>query len=270
MSCGPTLAWTAWGRRLRTGIGRGLRTRVGLPRILGRPLAIERQPKDLPSFYVTHGGRVSHRATRRSTSPCGTCSARSATSPFTSCSVAGPAATRHLQHLRRLPLRQGGGRHRVSACRAVPARWVGEQCPKAPRRLLRGLPDRAQAGLEPADGYSGDQDLAVRRRGVGQQWSVHRPQAAGAVQPFDKVPVVGSDRIEIMVELHGRAWEAAPAIKICKALADYSPYWVEDAVRLDSGDAFARLRDADDDRPFAFGKLWPACMLTSVCSTRAP
>jgi L-alanine-DL-glutamate epimerase-like enolase superfamily enzyme len=55
-----------------------------------------------------------------------------------------------------------------------------------------------------------------------------------------------------MVELHG-LWEAAPAIKICRALAEYSPYWVEDAIRLDSGDALARLRDATTTQ-FAFGE----------------
>jgi L-alanine-DL-glutamate epimerase-like enolase superfamily enzyme len=58
--------------------------------------------------------------------------------------------------------------------------------------------------------------------------------------------------MEIMVELHG-LWEAAPAIKICRALAEYSPYWVEDAIRLDSGDALARLRDATTTQ-FAFGE----------------
>ena len=55
-----------------------------------------------------------------------------------------------------------------------------------------------------------------------------------------------------MVELHG-LWEATPAIQICRALADYSPYWVEDAIKLDSEDALARLRDGTDV-PFAFGE----------------
>ena len=36
-------------------------------------------------------------------------------------------------------------------------------------------------------------------------------------------------------------------------LADFSPYWVEDAIKLDSEDALARLREATDV-PFAFGE----------------
>ena len=58
--------------------------------------------------------------------------------------------------------------------------------------------------------------------------------------------------MKVMVELHG-LWEATPAIQICRALADYSPYWVEDAIKLDSEDALARLRDGTDV-PFAFGE----------------
>ena len=55
---------TASGRRASARVGRGLCPRVRCPRLLGQdPLTIEKHAKDLPSFYVTHGGTgVSTRA----------------------------------------------------------------------------------------------------------------------------------------------------------------------------------------------------------------
>jgi L-alanine-DL-glutamate epimerase-like enolase superfamily enzyme len=58
--------------------------------------------------------------------------------------------------------------------------------------------------------------------------------------------------MEIMVELHG-LWQTVPATRICRALEDYRPYWVEDAIELDSFEALGRLRDATSVR-FAFGE----------------
>ena len=58
--------------------------------------------------------------------------------------------------------------------------------------------------------------------------------------------------MEIMVELHG-LWQTVPSTRICRALEDYRPYWVEDAIRLDSFEALSRLREATSVR-FAFGE----------------
>lgn len=90
----------------------------------------------------------------------------------------------------------------------------------------------------------------VARANGGQYISASEMKSC--LEPFDKIRSAAGDRMEIMVELHG-LWEATPAIKICGALADYSPYWVEDAIKLDSEDALACLRDATDV-PFAFGE----------------
>jgi L-alanine-DL-glutamate epimerase-like enolase superfamily enzyme len=72
------------------------------------------------------------------------------------------------------------------------------------------------------------------------------------LEPLEKIRAAVGDRMDVMIELHG-LWRPTPAIRICQALADYSPYWVEDAIKLDSEDALARLRDATDV-PFAFGE----------------
>ena len=56
----------------------------------------------------------------------------------------------------------------------------------------------------------------------------------------------------IMVELHG-LWDAVPAIKICRALAEFRPYWVEDAIKLDSEDALAAC-GGPRRSAFAFGE----------------
>ena len=89
------------------------------------------------------------------------------------------------------------------------------------------------------------------------------------LEPFEKVRGAVGDRIEIMVELHG-LWEVAPAIRICRALVDYSPYWVEDAVRLDSYDAVGPLCAEATTTRSRSARPWPACTPTSGCSTAAP
>jgi len=58
--------------------------------------------------------------------------------------------------------------------------------------------------------------------------------------------------MEIMVELHG-LWDAFSAARICQALEEFEPCWVEDPIELDSYDALARLRDATSVR-FALGE----------------
>lgn len=58
--------------------------------------------------------------------------------------------------------------------------------------------------------------------------------------------------MDVMVELHG-LWYRRAAAKICRALADYQPAWVEDPLRPDAMRALAALRD-ETDVPIATGE----------------
>ena len=58
--------------------------------------------------------------------------------------------------------------------------------------------------------------------------------------------------MQLMVELHG-LWNLGAATTICRAIAPFAPYWVEDPIRPDATDALARLRDAIDV-PIATGE----------------
>lgn len=62
---------------------------------------------------------------------------------------------------------------------------------------------------------------------------------------------VGLD-MSLMIELHG-LWHRPAAEKIMQALVPYQPYWVEDPLRSDATDAFARLAAAVD-LPVATGE----------------
>jgi galactonate dehydratase len=62
---------------------------------------------------------------------------------------------------------------------------------------------------------------------------------------------VGFD-MDLMIELHG-LWQRRGATRICKALAPYRPYWVEDPIRPDAVDALAGLR-REVDVPIATGE----------------
>jgi L-alanine-DL-glutamate epimerase-like enolase superfamily enzyme len=58
--------------------------------------------------------------------------------------------------------------------------------------------------------------------------------------------------MNLMVELHG-LWNLESATKICRAVAPFEPFWVEDPIRPDAVDALARLADAVDV-PIATGE----------------
>jgi len=231
------------------------------PRLLGQdPLTIERHAKELPSFYVTHGGTgVSTRA-------------HSAVD-IALWDIFGKVSNQPLYQLL-------GGKVRESApiyntCAGyhygrAEARYRGTSRPAAPgaaasttaAMAARGPYEDLEAFRHRADELASsllDQGITamkiwpfddVARANGGQYFSAR--ELAGCLEPIEKIRAAVGQRVEVMVELHG-LWEATPAIKICRALADYSPYWVEDAIRLDSDDALARLRDATDV-PFAFGE----------------
>ena len=53
-----------------------------------------------------------------------------------------------------------------------------------------------------------------------------------AMAPFEKVRAAHGDRMRLKAELHG-IWGLTAAKKICAALEDMSPDWVEDPIRMD-------------------------------------
>lgn len=70
-------------------------------------------------------------------------------------------------------------------------------------------------------------DLADLRRGV---------------EPFEKIRAAVGDRMEVMAELHS-LWSLPAATRICRALADIQPFWVEDPIaKMDDTLALAELR----------------------------
>lgn len=58
--------------------------------------------------------------------------------------------------------------------------------------------------------------------------------------------------MDLMVELHG-LWSQRMATQICRELAPFKPFWVEDPIRADSIDALATLSD-QVDVPLATGE----------------
>jgi L-alanine-DL-glutamate epimerase-like enolase superfamily enzyme len=59
---------------------------------------------------------------------------------------------------------------------------------------------------------------------------------------FRKIRDAVGDRIEIMCELHS-LWDSAAALRICQALEEFEPYWVEDPLcKMDDAQALADLR----------------------------
>jgi galactonate dehydratase len=225
------------------------------PRLLGAdPLTIERHAKELPSFYVTHGGTgVSTRA--------------HSAADIALWDIFGKVANQPLYQLLGGKVREQapvyntcGGYHYGKA----EARHRGTSRPAAtePATGQRGPYEDLDAFLHRADELALDllsQGIPamkiwpfdeVARANEGK--SISASELRQCLVPFEKIRAAAGDRMDIMVELHG-LWEAAPAIKISRALADFSPYWVEDAIKLDSEDALGRLRDGTDVL-FAFGE----------------
>ncbi len=62
------------------------------------------------------------------------------------------------------------------------------------------------------------------------------------LEPFRKVREAVGDRMEIACELHN-LWSLPAAVRIARALEEYEPVWVEDAVPMDNLDALARFRE---------------------------
>ena len=62
-----------------------------------------------------------------------------------------------------------------------------------------------------------------------------------ALVPFEKIRNAVGDSMEIMVECHS-LWNLPTAIRISRALEPYKPFWIEDAIKADSLDNLADLR----------------------------
>jgi galactonate dehydratase len=206
-------------------------------RLIGKdPLAIERHAKDLPGFYVTHGGTgVSTRA-------------HSAVD-IALWDILGKVCGQPLYQLI-------GGRFRDTAP-------IYNTCGGyAYGRKERGPYEDLEAFQHRADELA----LSLLDEGITAMkiWpfdELARPTGGREIsledlkkglEPFEKIRSAVGDRMEIMVELHG-LWQTVPSTRICRALEDYRPYWVEDAIELDSFEALGRLREATSVR-FAFGE----------------
>lgn len=64
-----------------------------------------------------------------------------------------------------------------------------------------------------------------------------------AITPFRLIREAVGDRIDIMCELHG-LFSPPVAARIAEALKPYRPFWIEDAIRPDNFEGYARLRTA--------------------------
>ncbi len=226
-------------------------------RLLGKdPLAIERHAKDLPAFYVTHGATgVSTRAH----------------------SAVDIALWDILGKVTGQPLYQLiGGRFRESA--PIYNTCGGYHYGKAEAKYRGTSRDGLGGAAEPRPVKGPYEDLEafqhhadelaesllaqgitamkmwpfdeVARANGGQ--SISLPELEQCLEPFEKIRDAVGDRIDVMVELHG-LWQPHPAARICRALEDYQPDWVEDAIELDGFDGLRRLRAATSV-PLAFGE----------------
>lgn len=228
------------------------------PRLLGQdPLAVERHARDLPAFYVTHGATgVSTRAHSAVDIALWDILGKVCGQPLyqllggkvrESCPVYNTCGGYHYG--------KAEARHRGTSRPVAGAGTVAGLPPKGPYEDLDAFLHRAD---ELAHGLLEEGFTAMKiwpfddvaRANEGQ--FISASELRQCLEPFKKIRHAVGDRINIMVELHG-LWQPMPATVICRALADFSPFWVEDAIKLDSLDALARLRDSTDVR-FAFGE----------------
>lgn len=229
------------------------------PRLIGQdPLQIERHARDLPRFYIGHGGTgVSTRAH----------------------SAVDLALWDILGKVTGQPLYQLWGglcREKIRIYNTCAGSRYGQK-----EARHRDAPDTERAagtGLRPAGARGRYEDLDAFQQAAGELAEDLLGQGITAMKiwPFDEVAhanggqyitaaeldhclgplrqirdAVGR-RIDVMIELHG-LWQPLPAAQICHALEEFEPFWVEDAVRLQDLQAVARL--AESTRlPFALGE----------------
>jgi galactonate dehydratase len=228
-------------------------------RLIGQdPLDIPRHARDLPRFYIGHGGTgVSTRA-------------HSAVD-LALWDILGKVAGQPLFQL-------WGGRCRERI--RIYNTCAGYKYGQAESRH-RDRPDTARAsgsGLRPAGTRGPYEDLEAFKHAAGELAASLLDQGITAMKiwPFDEVAhvnngqhitaaeldrcleplrkirtAVGRD-IDVMIELHG-LWQPLPAAQICRALEDYEPFWVEDAIKLNDLGALTHLKESTR-LPFALGE----------------
>lgn len=231
-------------------------------RLLGKdPLAIERHAKDLPSFYVTHGGTgVSTRAHSAVDialwdilgQRCGQPLYQLIGGRFRDTAPIYNTCGGYQYGRKELQYR---GTSRAPVAGAAVGALLAGTSPRGPYEDLEAFQTRAdQLALSLLDQNITAMKIwpfdELARPTGGRQISLD--DLKRGLEPLDKIRSAVGDRMEIMVELHG-LWQTVPATRICRALEDYRPYWVEDAIELDSLDALKRLRDATSVR-LAFGE----------------
>lgn len=227
-------------------------------RLIGKdPLAIERHAKDLPGFYVTHGGTgVSTRA-------------HSAVD-IALWDILGKVCGQPLYQLLGGAFQESAPIYNTCAgylygkkeaqyrgTSRLPGHETGAMAdrPRGPYEDLEAFQHRAdELALSLLDEGIAAMKLwpfdEVARSNGGREISLE--DLRRCLEPLDKIRSAAGDRMEIMVELHG-LWDVVPATRICRALEEYRPYWVEDPIELDSDDALRRLRDSTGVR-FALGE----------------
>ncbi len=81
-------------------------------------------------------------------------------------------------------------------------------------------------------------DLAAERS-LGNE--ITAAELNSALEPFAKIRGAVGDRMDIMVECHS-LWNLPTAIRISRALEDYQPCFIEDAIKADSLENLAEFR----------------------------
>ena len=187
------------------------------PKLLGRdPRRIDAIAKDLPAISASAPRAWRCAAIPRSTSRCGTCSARSPASRSRSCSAASRARRSAPTTPAPAPPTCGATRGRAPPTGASPLSKDYDD--------LNGFLHRAdELAARPAGrGHHGDEDLAVRPGGRSAAAASTFPthDLKTALQPFEKIRAAVGDRMEIMVEFHS-LWQLLPAMRIARALAPF-------------------------------------------------
>lgn len=65
-------------------------------------------------------------------------------------------------------------------------------------------------------------------------------QLAAGLKVVREIRAAVGSEMDVLIELHG-LWNVRAARRICDSLAEYEPYWVEDALRPDNVDGYATL-----------------------------
>ena len=113
-----------------------------------------------------------------------------------------------------------------------------------PAELTRSLLDEGYTAMKvwPFDA------AAERTRGQ----DISTPELRAAMSIVETIRAVAGEAMDILIEMHS-LWSLKAATKILAALAPIGPFWVEDPIRLDSVDAYRRLRERVDV-PIAAGE----------------